>query len=86
MSLSKISRKQAVSKNSATVRIGGSIKVETVGGSAYSIATTKAAAFTEANSIVLRVNPKLDKIASAETLNAKAESAKEMFANYRNKK
>ncbi len=39
-----------------------------------------------ANLIVLTVNPKLDQAASAEKLNAKAESAKQMFADYRSKK
>jgi len=46
----------------------------------------KAKAFTEANVIVLTVNPDLDNVASPEKLNAKAEAAKQMFANYRNKK
>ncbi len=46
----------------------------------------KAKAFTESNVIVLTVNPDLDNVASPEKLNAKAEAAKQMFANYRNKK
>jgi hypothetical protein len=43
-------------------------------------------AFTETSSIVVTINSKLCNITSSEKLNAKAESAKQMFANYRNKK
>ena len=98
MSLSKASGKQSTSKSSRAVRVVGAVKTETGGDHIYSVAANipyhtklrnpaaKGKAFTEANLIVLTVNPELDKAASAEKLNAKAESAKQMFANYRNKK
>lgn len=89
MSLSKTSGKQAVSKSSRVVHVAGHVKGEN-GNAHVSIAAvdnpaTKVTALMDANSTVLTVNPKLDKVASEEKLNAKAESAKQMFSNYRNK-
>ena len=46
----------------------------------------KTAVFNSSNGVVVTVNPKLDALISLENMNAKAQSAKEMFANYRNKK
>ena len=74
MSLSKTSGNQAELKQTRAARPRSGNVV------------AKTAAFNNTNMIVLTVNPKLDEIASAENLNAKAESAKQMFANYRNKK
>jgi hypothetical protein len=98
MSLSKTSGKHTIATGSKAVRVGGTLKVETGRDHLYSVAAnipynsklrnpaTKVKSFSEPNLIVLTVNPKLDKAASTEKLNAKAESAKQMFANYRNKK
>jgi len=90
MSLSKTSGKRAISKSSTAVGIGARVHVETGSSGVYSPAvnspSTKVTAFTEVNSIVLTVNPELDKVISEERRNTKAESAKQMFANYRNKK
>jgi len=98
MSLSKASRKHTISKGSGTaVHVAGVLTAGT-GGDFYGVAANipcnkklrnpaaQARPFTETNLVVLTVNPKLDKAASAEKLNAKAESAKKMFAAYRDKK
>jgi len=74
MSLLKASAKQAISKSSRAVHIGEALKAET------------SHVYSAANVIVLTVNPQLDKAASGEKLNGKAESAKQMFSKYRNKK
>jgi hypothetical protein len=90
MSLSKTSGKRAISKSSTAVGIGARVNVETGSGGVYSLAVnnpaTKVTGFTEVISIVLTVNPELDRVISEEELNSKAESAKQMFTNYRNKK
>ena len=98
MSLSKVSRKRAISKSSVDVHFAGAVKAKTGSENTYNVAANipyntkvrnpaaKAKVFTESNLIVLTVNPELDKAASEEKLNAKAESAKQMFSDYRNKK
>jgi hypothetical protein len=98
MGLSKASRNQATSKHSRTAHVAGGVKVEAGSDHIYGITANtsynsklrnlnaKPKAFNEASLIVLTINPELDKVASPEKPNAKAEAAKQMFADYRNKK
>ena len=98
MSLSKISGKRAISKSPGVVDVSRAIKAETGGDHFYGVtanipyntklrnSAVKVKALTEANLIVLTVNPQLDNASSSEKLNSKAASAKQMFANYRSKK
>jgi len=78
MSLSKTLGKQAVSKSAKAANIPYNSKLRN--------SATKVKTFIETDLIVLTVNPELNKIAATGKLNAKAESAKQLFANYRNKK
>jgi hypothetical protein len=78
MSLSKTLGTQAVSKSAKAANIPYNSKLRNP--------TTKVKAFAETDLIILTVNPDLTKVTSTGKLNAKAESAKQMFANYRNKK
>lgn len=86
MGLSKASKNQYSSKSHTS---SGQISRMLKSGDAHNsrlkdmLSPSKLPAFGK--SIVLTVNPKLNDVASSETLNDKAAAAKLMFSTYRNK-
>ncbi len=87
MSLSKTSQKQAVSRNSNTIPRATAFSADA--GVALSAPYNPKTiihknAFDDSKLIVLTINPDLDKVSA--TPNAKAESAKQLFASYRDQK
>jgi hypothetical protein len=85
MSVSRTSKKPAVSKDS---RVDYALAAKKVKASIDDVNTNihqLDGSTVDGSGIVVTVNTELDKVASARQPNAKVESAKQLFANYRNR-